>query len=137
MLQNACMKLGYARVSTSDQDASLQRDALKAVGREQCAKEIQRIIGGTVHRIEPIRPPGYKGPAVLGNAVRTTTLQSSAQPSAHVTIRSLDRGLTPSARVSVEVARPRRGGFNVFRTVTTSRRAAHTFGRIISVPSLF
>ena len=29
------MKFGYARVSTSDQDAGLQRDSLKAAGCEQ------------------------------------------------------------------------------------------------------
>lgn len=43
MLQNYCMKFGYARISTVDQNADLQKDALKAAG---CTKILTEQISG-------------------------------------------------------------------------------------------
>jgi len=45
------MKFGCARVSTSDQDASLQRDALKAAGCEQIT--IDKVSGAAKKRPTP------------------------------------------------------------------------------------
>jgi len=44
LTQNHYMKIGYARTSTADQNARLQRDALKAAG---CEKVITEQISGT------------------------------------------------------------------------------------------
>ena len=45
LLQNSSMNIGYARISTADQNAHLQRDALKAAG---CEKIITEQISGSL-----------------------------------------------------------------------------------------
>ena len=47
------MKIGYARVSSDDQNLDLQRDALKAAGCERIYEEKQS--GGKVDRVELLR----------------------------------------------------------------------------------
>lgn len=47
------MKIGYARVSSDDQNLDLQRDALKAVGCERIYEEKES--GGKVDRVELLR----------------------------------------------------------------------------------
>lgn len=46
--QNACMKIGYARVSTIDQNPNAQRDALKTAGCEKVVTE--KVSGASVKR---------------------------------------------------------------------------------------
>lgn len=43
MSQNDCMKIGYARVSSIDQNPNVQRDALKAAG---CKKVVTEKVSG-------------------------------------------------------------------------------------------
>lgn len=48
LMQNTCMKIGYARVSTIDQNPNAQRDALKAAGCEKVVTE--KISGASTKR---------------------------------------------------------------------------------------
>ena len=52
------MKFGYARVSTSDQDASLQRDSLKAAG---CEKIIVDQVSGAAKKRPKLDKLGWWG----------------------------------------------------------------------------
>ncbi len=48
MSQNVCMKIGYARISTADQKASSQRDALKAAGCDRIVAD--QVSGASAKR---------------------------------------------------------------------------------------
>jgi DNA invertase Pin-like site-specific DNA recombinase len=60
------MRIGYARVSTTEQNLDLQRDALKRAGCDKIIEDTAR--GGKVHRsgLEPVRETLCPGDLLAG-----------------------------------------------------------------------